>query len=107
MQERDSIEALAAVFGPLHPVDNPGDRVQRNVRIHAYTDGVVANLARTSRLPYGTMLNLVLDAGLQALENRLGTRSFEKVADVIEVQDYEDDEPIKAVLNHDDQEAAA
>lgn len=81
MRHRDDIETLAAVFGPRVPVEDNHQLRQRNVRIRGYTDSVLENLARTSDLPFQTMVNLVLSAGLQALEDRMGTEAFERAAD--------------------------
>lgn len=81
MRQRDDIEILAALFGRLAPVDTGDTLKQRNVRIRSHTDAVIVNLARTADLPYQTMANLVLAAGIQALEDRIGREAFESVAD--------------------------
>jgi hypothetical protein len=61
------------------------------------------NLARTADLPYQTMANLVLSAGIQALEDRIGREAFERAADY-EYGFTDDGEEVCGPLTNDSRE---
>jgi len=59
-------------------VQYTGGRRQRNVRLAVAVDAMVENLAKESGVPFGLMHNLVVEAGLEALRERIGEERFSR-----------------------------
>lgn len=77
MKKRSTIDVLQGMLGEF---EGGYGIKQRNVKIDAYADACVWNMAQTARVPFQVMLGHVLRAGLESLEESMGREAFERAA---------------------------